>query len=267
MDVSIIVPAYNPDKEILEKLMRAVKSQRYSGKKELLIIDEKKGFSEQMNIGIRRSKNKIVVMLPQDCIPLGKEWLTELCKPFKDKEVVASVSKVEFPQKLWDSLSYLAKGIMIKEKGIITSSLDGKGGAYRKSIMKKIGLFDEKKFRTAGEDYDTFIKIRKLGKIAYPQTRVIHIHPTTFKNRLKKQYQYANGYGALVKIYGANMVRWYVGILKAIPLIGLVTYPLSYPFKKGRFWLFPAYLIASLCDHPYYIAGFWKGYYEGKQTV
>ena len=61
MDVSIIVPAYNPDKKILDKLVKKVKSQVYEGEVEFLIIDEGKGFSAQMNIGIRKSKYDIIV--------------------------------------------------------------------------------------------------------------------------------------------------------------------------------------------------------------
>ncbi len=267
MDVSIIVPAYNPDKKILAKLVKAVKSQKYKGKIEFKIIDRKQGFSKQMNIGLRESKYEIVVFLPQDCVPADDRWLENLISPFGDSRVVASVSKVELPKYIWDSFDYLTKGIMIKEKGVITSSLDGKGGAYRKDIMNSIGLFDEKNFRTAGEDYDTYLKIKDKGIIAYPDAKIIHHHPTSFGNRLRKDYQYANGYGALVRIHKTKMTRWYVGIVKAIPIIGLVTYLLSYPFSKGGLSIIPAYIVASLADHCYYIPGFWKGFIEGKQTV
>ena len=56
MDVSIIVPGYNPDKKTLKELIKRVKSQIYEGKVEFSMIDERKGFSAQMNIGIRKSK-------------------------------------------------------------------------------------------------------------------------------------------------------------------------------------------------------------------
>ncbi len=267
MDVSIIVPAYNPNKEILSKLIKAVKSQKYDGKVEFLIIDEKKGFSTQINIGIRKSKYKIIVELPQDCVPSDKFWLKNLIEPFKDEKVIATVSKVEYPKEYWNNFSYLTKGIMIKEKGIIISTLDGKGGAYLKDTMESIGLFDEKNFLAAGEDYDTYVKIKDMGKIAYPNAKIIHYHPTNFSQRLRKSRQYANGYGALTRIHGTKMTRWYVGMIKAIPILGLIIYPLSYPWKKGGITIFPAYLAASLIDHFYYIPGFWKGFIDGKQTV
>jgi GT2 family glycosyltransferase len=268
MDVSIIVPAYNPNKDILDMLTKSVKSQKFSGKVEFIIVDEKKGFSTQINIGIRKAKYGIVVELPQDCVPKNENWLENLVSPFKDKKVVASVSRIEYPNEYWDNFSYLTKGIMIKEKGVITSSLDGKGGAYRKSTIESIGMFDEKNFLSAGEDYDTYIKIKDKGIIAYPPgAQIVHYHPTNFLQRLRKHYQYANGYGALVKIHGKNMTKWWAGILKAIPLFGLITYPISYPWKKGGISIFPAYIAASIMDHFYYVPGFWKGYINGKQTV
>jgi GT2 family glycosyltransferase len=267
MDVSITVPAYNPNKEILSKLVKAVKSQKYKGNVELIIVDEKKGFSTQMNIGIKKSKYNIVVMLPQDCVPADKYWLKNLIKPFENKEVIASVSKVEYPKEYWNSFNYLTKGIMIKEKGIITSTLDGKGGAYRKEILESIGLFDEDTFLFAGEDYDTYVKIKDKGTIAYPkESKIIHYHPTNFLQRLRKSRQYANGYGALTRVHGIKMKKWYVGLIKALPFFGLITYPLSYPWKKGGLVIFPAYLIASFIDHFYFIPAFWKGFIDGKQT-
>ena len=221
-----------------------------------------------MNIGFRKSKYGIVVMLPQDCVPADNHWLKNLIEPFQNANVVSSVSKVELPKKIWNSINYITRGIMIKEKGIITSSLDGKGGAYRKKVMESIGLFDEKNFRTAGEDYDTYIKLKSKGSIAYPKdAKVMHNHPTDFLSRLKKNYQYANGYGALVRIHNTSLVRWWAGILKAIPLFGLLTYATNYPMKKGGVKTIPAYIVASIADHFYYIPGFWKGFIEGKQTV
>ena len=264
MNVSITVPAYKPDKEILKKLKDAVNSQKIDGKIELIIVDKGWGFSKQMNYGINKSKYGIVIMLPQDCIPKGSNWAKNLIEPFKDEKVVATVSKVKFPDELWNSSGIFAKSLLIKEKGTITSLLDGKGGAYRKSVLKKIGLFDEATFRTAGEDFDTYMKIKNLGKIEYPDATIIHMHPSTFKARLRKNYQYANGYGALVRIYGKEMYHWYIGIINAIPIVGIFSSIASYPFKKGL-GLFLPFCVSSVINHPYYVAGFWKGFITNKQ--
>ncbi|MEK6928701.1 MAG: glycosyltransferase family 2 protein [Nanoarchaeota archaeon] len=266
MNVSITIPIYNPNKEILKRVINSVKNQKYKGKFELICVDKKGGFSEQMNYGIKKSKYPIVVMLPQDCIPSSKYWLARLVEPFKDKKVIAAVSKITLPEEIWNSLSLFAKALMIKEKGTNVSLLDGKGGAYRKSLMKKVGLFDEKTFKTAGEDFDIYMKLKDFGSVAYPNAEIIHMHPTNFVARLRKNYQYANGYGAIVRIYRSKMYRWYVGFFHAFPGIGIFSQILGYPFKKGLSF-FPFYIIASIANHPYYILGFWKGFFEGKQTV
>lgn len=265
-NVSIVLPLFKPDKVILKKVLAAIKSQKYNGKVEVLQIDENAGFSQQMNMGIRKAKHPIVIMLPQDCMPATKNWLTNLTEPFDDPEVIASVSKVQLPDDLWEPMGIFAKALMLREKGVITSLLDGKGGAYRKSVMEKIGLFDEKTFRTAGEDFDTYVKFKRLGTIAYPDARIFHLHPTAFVKRLRKDYQYANGYGALVRIYGIEMPRWYIGILKAFPVLGVLMFALTYPFKKGISLYLP-YLLTIPFSHIFYIAGFWKGFLMKRQTV
>ncbi|MBM3233182.1 glycosyltransferase family 2 protein [Candidatus Pacearchaeota archaeon] len=264
--VSIVLPLFKPDQKVLNKVIDSLKKQQYKGKVEIIQINENAGFSHQMNLGIKKSKYPIVVMLPQDCVPSTKNWLSNLIEPFKDKEVVASVSKVQLPEELWQPMSIFAKALILKERGTITSLLDGKGGAYRKSVMEKIGLFDEKTFKTAGEDFDTYIKLKKIGKIAYPDAKVLHLHPTAFVKRIRKDYQYANGYGALVRIYWNDMPHWYIGLFKAIPVMGIIAFGLTYPFRKGISLLVP-FLFTIPFSHIFYIYGFWKGFLMKRQTV
>ncbi|MEK6825989.1 MAG: glycosyltransferase family 2 protein [Nanoarchaeota archaeon] len=266
LNVSIVLPLFNPHKEILSQVLKAIDSQDYLGKVEVLQIDEKAGFSQQMNRGIRKAKHEIVIMLPQDCMPATNDWLSNLIAPFEDIEVVATVSQIQLPDRLWEPMGIFAKALMMREKGVIVSLLDGKGGAFRKKVMEQIGLFDEKTFRTAGEDFDTYVKIKRLGKIAYPQARILHLHPTAFVKRLRKDYQYSNGYGALVSIYGKEMPRWYVGVFKATPVLGVFAFAATYPFKKGISLYLP-YLCTIFFSHIFYVYGFWKGFLMKRQTV
>lgn len=266
MNASIIIPAYKPDREILKQVIGAVKNQKFKGKYELILVDRGEGFSKQMNYGINKSKYEIVVILPQDCVPLGEVWLQNLINPLNEPEVVASVSRVQFPEKLWGQLDIFAKALMIKERGVIVSGLDGKGSAYRKRSLRQIGLFDETTYRTAGEDFDTYIKMKAIGRIAYPSATVIHLHPSRFVKRLRKDYQYANGYGALVRIHGRAMPRWYAGFFKSVPLLGAGAFIASYPLKKGSEFLLP-YLLTVPLSHLFYVCGFWKGFIMGKQTI
>ncbi|MBI2629013.1 glycosyltransferase family 2 protein [Candidatus Pacearchaeota archaeon] len=266
MDVSVIIPAFNPDRELLDKIVKTIKNQKFNGKIEVIVVDRKEAITKQMNWGIMKAKYPIIVMIIQDCLPDGKYWLSILIEPFKNKEVVATTSKVHLPEDLWEEFDSFAKAMTLKERGVISPLLDGKGSAYRKSALKKAGFFDEKNFRTAGDDFDMYIKLKNLGKIKHPECKVFHIHPITFKKRLMKTYQYSNGFGALTRIHKTNMPHWYVGFVNATPIIGIFPQFFNYPFKKSV-RLFPYFIIASIVSHPYYLYGFWKGFLTGKQTV
>ncbi|MBI2631879.1 glycosyltransferase family 2 protein [Candidatus Pacearchaeota archaeon] len=294
-NVSLVFNLYQPNLNLLERILKALENQksdyyiefivvnkkmndesiefvnRFKKKSKKMIIkvikvDENLSFASSMNIGLKAAKQEIVVVLQQDCVPSNELWLSNLIKPFDDEEVVATVSKVQFPEELWNRLDSRAQAIMLQEKGTITPLLDEKGCAYRLSVFKKLGLFNDRDFRTAGEDFDLYIKLKKEGKIIYPDSTILHFHPTDFKTRLEKITQYANGFGTLVRMHGNKMPRWYVGFLKAIPIIGLPAFIISYPFNKG-FSLYPHYLALTPMLHFNYIKGFWKGFLSGSQSV
>src|SRR3989344_7759510 len=102
MNVSVIIPAFNPDRELLDKIVKTIEGQKFNGKIEVIIVDRNEAITKQMNWGIKRAKYPIIVMIIQDCLPSGKYWLASLISPFKDKEVVATSSKVHLPEELWE---------------------------------------------------------------------------------------------------------------------------------------------------------------------
>lgn len=293
--ISLVFPLYKTESAHVKKVIDALKSQNLEEKIELVIVDkgideetmklidsfkklkgfklkkikvdEKIGFASSMNTGIKGSTNEIVVILQQDCIPQGTDWLAKLTAPLDDEEVVATVSKVELPFELWNKFDPIAKILSAKEQKIITPLLDEKGCAYRKSALVKTGLFDEKTFKTAGEDFDMAIKLRKFGRIAYPNVKLIHNHCHTQKNRLKKELQLSNAFGALVRIYGRKMPNWHVGFLKSIPILGFPLFMINLPMGKLGIRLslmsLPVYLLVNLI----YGYGFWKGFMQGRQTI
>lgn len=264
MNVTIVIPVYNPDKEIFKKVELAIKNQDYDGKIKVLKL-QKGGFGATFNYGLKKAKTEVVISLHQDCVPSSTDWLKKLVEPLKDKDVLASVSKVELPFEFWNKFDIMGKILSEKEQKIITPALDEKGCANKKSALIKAGLFDTKHFATAGEDYDMYLKLLKMGKIVYPDVKVIHYHRHTWKNRLKKELQLSNSSGALVRIHGTKMPHWYVGIIKAIPLLGWLVFLLGINVKKLKFLSFiaiPLYFLVSFI----YCYGFWKGFLMGRQT-
>jgi GT2 family glycosyltransferase len=257
VEVSIIIPLYNPDKSLIKKIKSALNEQDYKKSKEVLFLDLKKGLADTLNEGIKMSKGKIIVSLHQDCVPSSKKWLSTLVAPLKNKNVLASVSKVELPKELWLNFDLTSKILSSKEQKVLTPLMDEKGCAYKKELFSKVGLFDGETYRTAGEDFDMYLRIKQVGDISYPEAKVIHFHKYTWKKRLKKEYQLSNAF---------NLPRWYVGVLKSIPLLGYLFFiPNIEPSKLkwlslfAIFIYFPVSLIYSL--------GFWKGFLKGRQTL
>lgn len=265
LGASIIVISPNPD-ENLQRIKDSLKKQVYSGKKEIIIISQKKGLAENMNDGIKKAKNEIVITLHGDCIPSDDYWLNNLLEPFKDKEVVATVSKVQMPEDFWEKMNSFEKALSVKERGVITPLLDEKGCAYRASAMKKVGYFEENLFKTAGEDFDIYIKLSKIGRIEYPNATVVHRDFISLNRRIKKTYRNAEGFGTLVRIYGRAMPGWYLGFLKAIPLIGLGLLIPSYPILR-EIKYYPNYLFMLPIMHGAFIYGFWRGFFTKKQRA
>ncbi len=265
MDVSIIIPLYRPDPELLQRIQKSLDEQEFSRRKEVLFINNG-GLAQNINKGIRKARYGIVVVLEQDCIPSGKSWLQNLTEPLKEEGIVASVSRVHLPEDLWKRFDVFARALTLHERGPITPLMDEKGCAFNKSALQRLGLFNEKDFRTAGEDFDMYLKLRSAGKIVYPDCEIIHVHPTRWKQRLFKNYQYANGYGALVRKYKRRMPRWYAGIIKSTPILGMLAFSMSYPFRRGLF-LYPFYLLLTPILHFMYVWAFWKGFLSGRQTV
>jgi len=264
-NVTIIIPIYKPNKELLEKIENALAEQKFDGKIDILKIN-KGGFGKTFNYGVQEAKTEIVISLHQDCMPSSNTWLRNLIEPLKEKDVVASVSKVELPFEFWNKFDPVGKILSAKEQKIITPSLDQKGCANKKSALLQVGLFDTEHFATAGEDTDMYLKLLKIGKIVYPNAKVIHYHEHTYKNRFKKELQLSNSFGALVRLYGTKISNWYIGLLKAIPIIGWPLFILTSKPKKIGISLFllaiPLYLIVNLI----YSYGFWKGFLKGEQT-
>ena len=74
-----------------------------------------------------------------DCLPASDDWLTKLINPLKDKNIVATSSKVELPKEFWEKFDFFAKALTEKEQKIIVmfSGVDEKGCAYKKSIIER----------------------------------------------------------------------------------------------------------------------------------
>ena len=199
INVSIIIPEHKPNKELLKKVLLAVKKQKYSGKKELIEVNKGLGLAASMNYGIRKAKYPLIVSLHQDCIPEGSNWLSKLIKPLKKEQVVATCSDV------YD----------VENKKKYTPGFDEKGCAYKKFALKRVGYFDDKTFLNSGEDLDIYLKLTKIGKIEEAHCVVNHYHPGYLGAKGYKRLQNANTSGCLFRLQGFHYKSWWKAFILA----------------------------------------------------
>jgi len=321
MNVSIVIPTYNSGRTI-GQVLEALKTQEYDkGRVEVIVVDDESkdptvkiceangvkvirnerntGLAYTLNKGIKLSKYEIVVTLHGDTIPLSRNWLSDLVKPLHAPSVAASCSLQQPPKLNRDNLSLWEKLIWAKLDE--HTALNNKADAYRKDTLLEIGLFDDRTFRTAGEDEDLALRLRKADKkIIGTKARVRHNHhfsytssPNSLVKILRKEYIFGQAGGALRRKFPRYKPGSYVhpsprslvadGFFRAsvcigclLPYIQAVCIPLliitsSLGLRKTlkrtqnrkTFFLYPIFNILRFWS---YTLGYCYGLIKGKQT-
>jgi GT2 family glycosyltransferase len=216
MDVSVLIVHYGDAKPTL-KCLKSVKKAKTEGVDfEIILIDnnknsvqkrllkkkvpglryfksKKNNYCHALNLGINKSRGEFVLILNPDT-KVDKNWMKEILKPFKNKNVGAVSSKILFSKsKKINSLGieeiddYYYRDIGMNDDDDDNLRLktikyaSGCSVAYRKEALKSTGLFDED-FIMYVEDVDMGIRLRKNGwKLKMnPKSAVYHdFHGTT----------------------------------------------------------------------------------------
>lgn len=320
MNTSVIIPAYNNENTISD-VLEALNNQKYSvGEFEVIIIDDNstdstpkiiqnagfklhnneinRGLAYSLNKGIEKSKNEIIVTLHGDTIPQSEKWLETLIEPLKNKQVAASCSNQLPPALDAENTSIWEELLWAKQKQ--HCALNNKADAYRKKILIKIGLFDSETYRTAGEDEDIAVRIKKAGySISESKATVSHNHKfkgTSFeqlKGILHKEYIFGRSGGSLRRKYpgyplGTHLFPksrgiLYDGSLRVIICIGSLL-PKIYPIycvgllimslkgitstliKTQKILVIPLYPIFNIIRYYTYSLGYLLGLIKGNQS-
>lgn len=314
--VSMIMPVYNGSSTLEEALKSLYKQNGYfdeliiindgskdgslriikkyiDDKKNIILINNKrpKGLAAGYNQGIKKSTGDIIVTIHQDII-LKSNALKLLLVSFRgdhSQDVVASTHTVLHPKKIWDKYNFWQKCFFSRMVGRKYSGIDGKFDAFRKESLKKVGYFDQKNFRTAGEDGDIWDKLKKVGKVVFSRAEIIHIHTAdpAFgpKDIIKKQAQYSETQGVLlrrgkiksIKSFVKSFLRELMLVLLVIPYIcyiGLaviIFYSFAYTwrvyleeFRDSRIIFLPFLNVYLLFVSLMYSL---SGFIKGRQTV
>lgn len=194
--VSIIIRTKNEERWILSCLEK-IFSQSYSNL-EVIIVDNysidktikkiskfpvkiikiKKFLpGKAINLGIKKSKGDIIVCLSAHCLPVDKNWLSNLIKPLKNKKIAGVYGRQQ-------PMSY--SSVLDKRDLITIFGLDKKiqskdpffhnaNSAFRRELWKKIP-FDEKASNVEDRIWGKKV-ISKGYKILYePKASVFHWH-------------------------------------------------------------------------------------------
>src|SRR4030042_4081824 len=221
-DELIVIDDASVDKSIVIARELISKSDRLLEKSgaEVKIIEHEKtrGLAASYNDGIKSSASDLIVTLHSDII-LEEDSLRKLAAPFFEENspnIVATYHSVIHPYEIWKKYNFWQKCFFARLVGKKFYGLDGKFDCFRKSALERVGLFDEGRFRNAGEDGDIFYKLSKLGKIEKTDADIVHLHSMdshfSYLDIIRKQAQYSESQGILLRI-------WRIDNLQSLPRI------------------------------------------------
>lgn len=209
LKVSVYVPCYN-SKEYIDKCLCAILNQSYPVDEVLVINDgsndgsaeiisrfpvriinndTNRGLSATRNIALNEARNNFVVSIDADCI-VNSNWLEDCMKNFCNPKVAAVGGRLaEAPS---NNAVNFWRGAHLKhhwgnDKLINPVFLSGSNLIIRKEALRKIGFYDQEKYRNNYEDVDLSFRLKKSGfELIYePLAEAIHIRKDTVVSALK----------------------------------------------------------------------------------
>ena len=264
---SIVIPTYNEEKDIRRTLSKLI-SLDYPNK-EIIVVDDstdetpnivkefsshgvflvrpsvRKGRCEARNLGIKKSKGDIVVILNADVL-LPRDFLKNLAKHYNagydSVTVLCEVKNMSNLYARYVGLHYFRKlsdGIFEKRKSSLNGIFWSEGFSVRRSILNQSSLFPSG-FPIpieAGEDVRFVDELRQLGCKGIIDDGIViqHIAPSSFSEfwRVRK------GRGA-----GTPQVRIYLDNWSFIKLFSVLFLKLAIRLLK-IITLVPGFLYAS----------------------
>jgi glycosyltransferase involved in cell wall biosynthesis len=226
-DVSIIIPVKN-NEATLAKTLDSLAAQDFEGGMEILIIDDHStdatverarshpignrqnvrivpndsgGLAHAYNIGWKTSCHEMVIFMHGDCYLTKATALATMLHAAEMSGGAAVQSRSCLPLEVWNRMNFWDRVLRARYVGKASYGLGGKFDLIRRSVLARVGGFDESRFFSAGEDSDMFLRLLGVGSIARADAVVIHDHrapvgaPLT--SLFRKQAQLGQAFGAL----------------------------------------------------------------------
>jgi glycosyltransferase involved in cell wall biosynthesis len=197
-DVSVIIP--NLHSPIVDRTLESLQRQTYrpAGVEVIVVGMDKYGIVHEdalvhhhrtehptspavaRNLGIKAAHGEVLCFIDADCVA-DPNWLAALTKRYADPSVHIVGGAVDFTRDNYWSLAdnvSMFHDYMVDSPGRRRNQLPTLNLSARRKVFDKVGLFDERYPRPAGEDADLTIRMRKAGFVLHFEPRaVVHHHP------------------------------------------------------------------------------------------
>lgn len=248
--ISVIIPAYNEEKNI-KGCLRSIRCSNYhKNKLEVIAVDDgstdktleilkkyKKvkvlkqkhlGKVAALNLGILNSSCEFILTVDADTT-LDKNCLKELVKPFSDKKVGATTGNNNVKNKkslisIFQNVEYHFINLIANSFSTVFNNgiwFSGSLACYRKTALEKIGYL---KKDTIAEDQDSALELKKAGYRTINVSTAIGY--TIVPNKVKDLYRQRS--------------RWWIGTLQSIvknkELFSRKASPSVHFFYISQFW-------------------------------
>jgi len=311
-NVSFVIPNYNAQNTIA-KCIESIQKQKYRGKIEIIVIDDfstddslkiisqykvkliknkvNLGLAKSLNKAIKKAKYDLLCIIWCDCVLENDSWLNEMVKVYNSNEKCFVGSKLIIPKEYWDKFSFYDKIVLAKDYEISLNNRqkEGRPTLYSKKLLLKVGLYDDKTFRIAGEDTDLRCKIQKLGyKLITAPVNILHLHGfynLSFKKQLfNKALPLAEATGVNFAKHGiksfpskfwnpisstilySSLLIPYINIISLILILILILIYTLKVFKYAKDLRIIFVPLFKFIKDLLTIIGFWKGFFTKKQT-
>jgi cellulose synthase/poly-beta-1,6-N-acetylglucosamine synthase-like glycosyltransferase len=222
--VSVIVPAYNEEKVIVQTIASLL-NQRYEGELEIVVVDdgsadetadicevaygshpqvsvyrkENGGKASALNFGIERARHEVVIGLDADTV-FDDDTVAELVQPLQNPKVAAVAGNAKVGNRInivtrWQALEYVTSQNIDRRAFSLLDCITvvpGAVGAWRKSAVIEVGGFKED---TLAEDQDLTLAMRRAGySVAYADGAVAYTEaPDTLRGLAKQRFRWSFG--------------------------------------------------------------------------
>jgi cellulose synthase/poly-beta-1,6-N-acetylglucosamine synthase-like glycosyltransferase/peptidoglycan/xylan/chitin deacetylase (PgdA/CDA1 family)/spore germination protein YaaH len=283
--VSVVVPAYNEEKVILQTIASLLASDYPN--LEILVVDdgssdrtsevvrrqfgdqarvrlftrENAGKAEALNYGMRQSRGEIIVALDADTIFMPRT-IGALAAQFRDPRIGAVAGNAKVGNRLnlvtrWQALEYITAQNLDRRAFASLNCITvvpGAVGAWRRALLDNLGGFTSD---TLAEDQDLTLTVRESGyKIGYEEHATAWTEaPDTVRGLARQRFRWSFGTLQCMWKHRRALLRPRYGTLGFIAMpnvwIFQILFPLISPVMDLMFvWTLIASAIERL-EHPH----------------